>query len=354
MTVLFCLSLLLTLLCLGLAENENYCRDLPTKTLHNGVELPVFSLGTAQLIHKPNIYPDAPQDFAGFLTERGYRQTELSLQKGLRSFDSAYIYRSHQALGRVLGEWWRVGKIKREDVFLVTKVFHPAAESAKTDIAFQSVQIPNLDQLSPKQVEETVRLHFEQSLRELGVGYVDLMLLHWPGPWQGGKESTNRHRRIAAWKVLEEMYEKRWARAIGVSNFCPKHLEQLKQDGASIVPMVNQFEASVTLQYTDILDYCQQNNIVPQAYSPLGRGVKDLPPLVSELARKYSKDEAQICFRYLYQLGYAIVFMTNSPERMVSNTEIFEFELSPKEIEALSALHHLDGGWGLPNPADLK
>ena len=330
-----------------------------TTQLSNGVAMPVLQLGTAHLVPSPNRHDDGanalPNGFVGFLPERTYRQIDLALQNNVRAFDTAAIYRSHRQIGAVLGEWWRNGKLEsRSSVWITTKIFHPSAP-----VAFRKSHLPDLSSMTVEQISESVRRQFEESLDDLGVGYVDLMLLHWPSEHRrsvGDDASSTklaRQRRLAAWRVLEEVYGLGWARAIGVSNFSPIHLDQLKEDGALIQPMVNQIEASVTLQYTNILEYCLANGIVPQAYSPFGRGYRELPPRVHELAVKYNKDAGQIALRYLLQLGYSVTYLTTSENRMVSNTQLFDFELTRQEMVELETFNRPDGGWGLPNPNDL-
>jgi diketogulonate reductase-like aldo/keto reductase len=325
--------------------------SVPTQRLHNGVEMPILSLGTAQLITVPGVNPELPSDFVGFLPEKNYRQMELALSAGVRAFDTAFIYRSQPPMGRVLAEWWRTGRLEsRQDVWITSKIFHPPSPSNTFDISHMA-DLPNM---TPEQVSKETKRHFEVSLHELGVGYIDLMLLHWPSLPSMPDADMNRQRRLAAWKVLEQMYDRGWARAIGVSNFSPEHLEHLKEDGAKIVPMVNQIEASVSLQYPNIVKYCLDNNILPQAYSPLGRGLSEMPELVHQIGEKYGKDAGQVSFRYLLQLGYAVTYLTNSEKRMVSNAQVFDFELSDDEMSQLTALNRPDGGWGLPSPIDLK
>jgi diketogulonate reductase-like aldo/keto reductase len=340
---------------LGECASPSAPLDIPTVTLSNGVEMPLLLLGTAQLNTVAGKDPKLPPSFVGMNPERGYRQIELALQKGIRAFDTALIYRSSRQIGAVLGEWWRTAKLQdRSDVWLTTKVFHPNA----TETTFGLTHMPDMQEKTPEQITVETRRHFEQALMDLGVGYVDLMLLHWPADADAkgeGNLQDNRQRRLAAWRVLEDIYEnKGWARAIGVSNFSPQHLTQLQQDGARIVPMVNQFEASITLQYPDLVEYCKDRGIIPQAYSPLGRGLAELPLQVAEIAEKHGKDVGQIAFRYLYQLGYAIIYLSNSPQRMVSNSEIFDFELSDADMRLLNSLNRPDGGWGLPSPHEIE
>lgn len=312
--------------------------------------MPLLQLGTAQLITKSGVDQNLPESFVGMVPEQTYRQIEMALQNGLRSFDSALIYRSQPAIGAVLGEWWRTGKLAhRRDVWITTKVFHPNA----TAMTFGITHMPDMHSFSPLEASVQTLEHFEKSLMQLGVGFVDMVLLHWPSGHLEGSVTENRQLRIAAWRVLEQVYNKGWARAIGVSNFSPDHLEQLKEDGATVVPMVNQVEASVTLQYPEIVKYCQDNGIVPQAYSPFGRGLAQLPKELHPLAAKYKKDLGQIAIKYLLQLGYAVVYLSNSPERMVTNHQLFDFDLTADEMALLNGLNRPDGGWGLPSPHTL-
>jgi diketogulonate reductase-like aldo/keto reductase len=180
------------------------------------------------------------------------------------------------------------------------------------------------------------------------------MLLHWPATFRS-QDPGNAARRIAAWKVLESFYKRGWTRAIGVSNFGVAHIQQLMQDGAEIPPMVNQIEASVFLQFGDIVEYCHAHGIVLQAYSPLGRGLVDITKdaVVVAIAKKHNRNEGQIAMRYLVQLGYAVTFLSSSAERLVSNQDIFAFELDEQDMKELSALNRPDGSWGLPSPDEM-
>ena len=333
--------------------------------LHNGVAMPVLQLGTAQLITRLAPDLDAPPNFVGMQPERGYRQIELALQAGMRAFDTALIYRSHTPLSHVLGEWFRTGRLtSRHEVWITSKIFHPPSPDC-----FGVSHMSDFADLTVEQISDRTRRDFERALDELNVGYIDLMLLHWPGMWPNttNKEddSSNRatsstmarQKRLAAWRVLEDMYEMGWCRAIGVSNFDVRHLQQLQEDGAKILPMVNQIEASVEVQSVPIRDYCLQHGIVLQAYSTLRGTVHRtnattaMPRILQDLQAKYHKDVGQLGFRYLYQHGYTVVYLTNSAARLTSNTQLWDFELTADEVHALDALNDPEnGGWGLPNP----
>lgn len=352
--VLYILLVLFITLCstVSAAPEPQECDNtkIPTVTLSNGVEMPQLSLGTAHLITDAGMLEDNPT-FTGMLPERLHRSLTLALEAGIRGIDTALIYRTHQAIRQVLADWFASGKLQRSDIFLETKIFHGPVNAK---VATAATHLADLDALTPAQVTEQVSLHFEQSLTELGVGYVDLMLLHWPATMKS-TDPNNRKRRLAAWTVLEEYYQHGWARAIGVSNFSVEHLQQLQQDGASVQPMVNQIEASVYLQYSDIVEYCQEHGIVVQAYSPLGRGVKDISQdtVVLPIADKHGKNPGQIAMRYLVQLGYTITFLSSSAERLASNQEIFSFELDENDMKEISTLNRPDGSWGLPPPHDM-
>jgi diketogulonate reductase-like aldo/keto reductase len=337
--------LLLLLLHRSVAHDDPTCSKIPAVTLSNGVKMPQLMLGTAHLVFEPNTLDDNPS-FTGLLPESTYRSVQLALQAGWRGFDSALIYRSHRAIGAVLGTWFAQGTLSRSDVFLTTKVFHGPVHVATAD-----THMPELDTMMVEQVTQAMHQQLEQSLVEVGVGYFDLILLHWPAAFES-QSPDNRLRRIAAWKVLEQYYDKGWARAIGVSNFSVQHLNQLRDDGATIVPMVNQIEASVKIQWHDIVNYCKDNGIQLQAYSPLGRGLTNIAndPVVLEIASKHSKDAGQVAMRYLLQLGYALTCLSSSESRLETNLDIFSFALDDKDMTSLNALNRRDGTWGLPGP----
>ena len=339
----------------GEKETKNIMSSVGRKAtsiaLHNGVEMPLFQLGTAHMVLPGKPDPHAPSGFYGFQPERTYRQTELALRAGIRAFDTALNYRSHSALSHVLGEWWRTGQLTdRHSVWVTSKILNPRNNA----IMFKTNRFCDLPNMTPEQVAVQTEQHFEKALLELNIGYIDLMLLHWPAAGPGeGTPTLNRQQRRAAWQVLETMYEKGWCRAIGVSNYDVKHLEQLQQDGARILPMVNQIEASVEVQHVEIRNYCRRHGIVPQAYSVL-RGLGSTPPpILAELGKKYNKDMGQIAYRYLIQHGYAIVYLTTSEQRMMSNTNVFDFELDADEMEAIDKLNTPEGGWGLPKPQEI-
>jgi diketogulonate reductase-like aldo/keto reductase len=325
---------------------------IPTVTLSNGVEMPVLSVGLAFWNTKKGAIEHNPA-FTGFVPEQCYRSVELALRAGLRSFDTALVYRTHAPTRSVLSKWFLEGKIERKDLWIASKVYH-----FPSDHFGQSNTVVDMARLSPEQVTRTVTKHVEQCLQELGMGYLDLLLLHWPAPPAppDSIDPLHRRRRLAAWQVLEEYYDRGWLRAIGVSNFTEIHLQQLQEDGAKIVPMVNQIEASVFLQWNDIVKYCQTNNIHVQAFSPLGHGATNVvnDATVKELAVEHNKDAGQIAMRYLIQKGYSVVFSSSSAARLQSNQNLFDYALSEEDMKRLDALNGTSGSTGQPSPYNMS
>jgi diketogulonate reductase-like aldo/keto reductase len=330
-----------------MVSGDNTCR-IPTVTLDNGVEMPQLILGSAHLRFEPNTVPSNPS-FVGFLPEETYRSVNTALEVGWRGIDTALVYRSQRAIGRVLAHWFMQQKVSRSDIFLTTKIFH-----GNPTIGTKGTYMENMDGMTPNEAATATASHIEESLNQVDVGYFDLLLMHWPAD-MGSKDPGNRARRISAWKVLESYYERGWARAIGVSNFSEKHLQQLVEDGATITPHVNQIEASIYLQWENIVSYCKQHNIVVQAFSPLGRGVTNAlkDPLVLEIAKKHDRNPGQVALRYLLQKGYMLICLSSSPERLVTNQDVFYFELDEEDMIRLDTLNCPDGGWGLPTPYDM-
>jgi len=181
-------------------------RSIPCVTLHNGVQLPTLSLGMAH----PDFgspHKESNATFMGFYPERAYRQVELALQHGIRSFDTALMYGTQPHLGQVLGQWWTSGQLhSREDVFITTKFFHIPSPDFGLAVNHQV----DLETMKPEDVTVQTRKHVEQCLKELGVGYIDLMLLHWPSV-AGQSKEISRQRRLAAWNVLGSILPERMA-----------------------------------------------------------------------------------------------------------------------------------------------
>lgn len=289
-------------------------------------------------------------DFFGFLPETTYHALRLALDVGYSHIDTALVYRSQKAIGYVLASKFMSGELKREDVFITSKVFHGEMKG----LTRRGSTLP-LDDMTPEEVSDAIEGQFETVLEELGVGYVDLMLMHWPAVMDS-KDALNSARRLAAWKVLEGMLSRGQARAIGVSNFSEHHIEQLMRDGASVLPMVNQIEASAYKQWGNIKSYCDEKGIKLMAYSPLGLGKQSLlsDALIGSIAEKKGVTASQVALRFLIQKGYAVLPMSSSEERLKLNLDLFSFELDDHDMKALDQLAlEKDEGIGLPTPYDM-
>lgn len=223
----------------------------------------------------------------------------LALEIGYRHIDTARIYNNEQGVG----EGIRQSGLKREEVFLTTKLWN-------TDQGY-----------------DTTLKAFDGSLKQLQTDYVDLYLIHWPKP--ASKDS---------WKAMEKIYKEGRAKAIGVSNFHIHHLEDLFPH-CEVFPMVNQIEFHPYLTQPTLVDFCRRHTIQFEAWSPLMRGgVKDIP-LIQELAKKYERSIAQIVLRWITQLGIATIPKSTTPARIRENFEIFDFSLSDEDIKAIDTLN---------------
>ena len=254
-----------------------------TFQLHNGVGMPYFGLGV----------------YLADNEEEVVNAIHWALETGYRHIDTASIYKNEEGVGRAI----QTSAIPREDIFVVSKVWN-------ADQGFES----------------TLKA-FEDSLNRLQLDYLDLYLVHWPV--QG--------KYIDTWKALEQLYKEKKIRAIGVSNFMKHHLEDLMQH-TEIVPMVNQMEFHPHLVQQDLIDFCNQHHIQYEAWSPMMQGkIFDLK-ILDQFAEKYKKTVAQIVLRWNLQKGVVTIPKSVKKERIQSNADLFDFELSQEDIDRIDAL----------------
>lgn len=251
--------------------------------LNNGSEMPWLGLGVYRMT-------DEPQTESAIQT---------ALEIGYRSIDTAAFYKNETSVGKAI----RASGIPRRLLFLTTKVWN-------SDLR-----------------QQRVLAAFEKSLERLGVDYIDLYLIHWPVP--GFYQQ--------AWKDLETIYASGRAKAIGVSNFLPHHLDTLLED-ASVVPAVNQVEFHPYLVQPELLEYCRRKQIRVEAWAPLMRGQVFTNPTIRRLAEKYQRTPAQIILRWDLQHGVVTIPKSVQPERLAENAHIFDFELSAEDIRAIDSL----------------
>jgi len=251
--------------------------------LNNGVEMPYFGLGVFQSSDGQEVI-----NAVKYAAEAGYRH-----------IDTAMIYNNESGVGEAIGQTG----IERKQFFVTSKVW-------------------NSDQ-----GYETTLKAFDRSLSRLGFDYLDLYLIHWPV--KGKYKET--------WRALEKLYKDGRVKAIGLSNFLIHHLEDLLQN-ADIIPMVNQVEFHPYLVQQKLVDFCHQNNIQFESWSPIMQGkAVDVKTLI-EIGEKYGKNPVHVVLRWNLQKGVVTIPKSVRKERIVSNADIFDFELTKADIELIDSL----------------
>ena len=263
-----------------------------TYTLANGVEIPKLGLGTWMIDNEAVV-----------------QVVKDALDSGYRHIDTAEAYLNEEGVGHGLKE----SGVNREYIFVTTKL--------EGDI---------------KNYEEAVKA-IEKSLELLNVDYIDLMIIHSPQPWANFRDGNHYFEgNLEAWRALEEAYEAGKLRAIGVSNFEQADLENLINNG-KVKPMVNQVLAHITNVPTDVIKYCQSQDIIVEAYSPIAHGAILDHPVVKEMAEKYKASPAQLSIRYVLQLGTVALPKTTNKDHMKSNADI-DFTISEVDMNTLNEL----------------
>ncbi|XP_056148576.1 uncharacterized oxidoreductase ZK1290.5 isoform X2 [Lampris incognitus] len=263
----------------------------PTVPLSNGLHIPILGLGTS---HTGGYSHDAI--------------VHALRDCGVRHIDTAKRYGCETKLAQAIKE----STVPRSELWLTSKLW-------PGDYGHESAKKACLESCS-----------------RMGVEYLDLYLMHWPDCMQPGR--SNREVRAETWRALEELYKEGVCRAIGVSNFMVHHLQGLKED-CSIVPHVNQVEYHPFQQPSELMEYCRQEGIVFEGYSPLAKGQVLSHPTVLQLAQKYGRTPAQICIRWSVQNGVVTIPKTTKKERVQENCQVFEFKLEEVDIAALGKLH---------------
>lgn len=256
-------------------------------TLANGVEMPWLGLG----VFRSNEGAEVEGAVA------------CALETGYRSIDTAALYENETGVGNAV----RKSGIAREEIFLTTKIWNSHQGYRST---FQA---------------------FEESLEKLQTPYVDLYLIHWPK----GELS------LQTWRAMEELYRKGLVRAIGVSNFHIHHLEHLMAH-SRIQPMVNQYEFHPRLLQPQLLEFCHNHQIRPEAWRPIMEGQVNEIPLMQNLAATYGKSPVQLVLRWDIQKGVVTIPKSINPERIIHNAQIFDFEITREDM---TLIDQLDQNW---------
>lgn len=277
-----------------------------TYTLNNGVKIPVVGFGTWQT-------PD------GNIAESSVL---AALKAGYRHIDTAAAYGNQESVGRGI----RKSGIPRDEIFVTTKLWNK-------DHGYQAA----------KQA-------IDRSLMELGLDYLDLYLIHWPNP----VDFRDRWQEMNAesWRAMEEAVQAGKIRAIGVSNFHAKHLDELLKT-ATIQPTVNQIFLNPSDLQPEVTAYNEAHHILSEAYSPLGTGKIFKVTELQDIAAHYGKTVAQVVLRWSLQHDFLPLPKSVHPERIEENAQLFDFELSEADMKVIDGLHGQAGLAADPDTTDF-
>ena len=266
------------------------------KTLNNGLLMPMVGLGVYNISEKET-----------------QRVVEDAISIGYRSIDTAAMYYNEKGVGDAV----RTCDIPREELFITTKI---------CDSCYSR--------------EETLR-SVSHSMKQLGLDYVDLMLIHWP---VGNP--------IVMWHTLEELYEQGMFKAIGVSNFYPNIFPQIVNN-AKVMPVVNQCETHVLYQQRKMLEYLKPYDVALEAWSPLAEGRRSIfkNKALVDIGERYGKTAAQVALKFLIQNGIIIIPKTTHKERMIENINLFDFTLTDVDLQEIRLLDTGRNVTGWPSDA---
>lgn len=255
-----------------------------TITLHNGVKMPQLGFGV-------------------FKVKNGNETVESvkkAVEVGYRAIDTAAIYENEEGVGQAIRECG----VPREELFITSKVWNT------------------------EQGYDTTLKAFEDSLNRLGMEYLDLYLIHWPG----------KDKYLETWRALEKLYKDGKVKSIGVSNFHVHHLENLLAN-SEVKPVVNQIELHPLLTQVELRDYCAKHEIKVESWSPLGRGNLLEEPTINHIAKKHGKSPAQVLIRWHLQHDLVVIPKSITPSRIKENAQVFDFSLSLNEMNQIDALN---------------
>ena len=264
--------------------------------LNNGVKIPKLGLGT-WLIDNDKVV-DVVKD---------------ALEVGYRHIDTAQAYENEEGVGKAIRE----SGIPREEIFVTSKI---AAEEKTYDDAYQSIV---------------------ESLKKLGLDYLDLMIIHSPEPWaefRGEKRYFEENKEV--WRALETAYKEGKVKAIGVSNFLKDDLENILSS-CEIKPMVNQILTHISNTKTELIDFCKEQGILVEAYSPIAHGAALKNETLINMAEKYHVSVAQLCIRYVLQLGLVALPKASTKEHIVDNSKM-DFKISEDDMNTLKNMDTIE------------
>lgn len=266
-----------------------------TYKLENGVTIPKLGLGTWCIDN-----------------DKAAQAVRTAVALGYRLIDTAQAYKNEQGVG----EGIRSCGVPREELFVASKV---AAELKTYEAAAASI---------------------EETLKKMGLDYLDQMIIHAPQPWNEFRDAKRYFaENKAVWRALEDAQAAGKVRVIGVSNFLQDDLENLLSD-CRVQPMVNQILLHISNTDQDLLNFCKEQHIQVEAYSPIAHGEALKNPVIAQMAQKYGVSAAQLCIRYVLQLGTVALPKTADPQHMAENAAV-DFLLTPEDMAALMQMEHI-------------
>ena len=266
------------------------------RELSNGLQVPIIGFGTYKVGEDEEVI----------------KSIKYALEVGYRHIDTATFYGNEEAIGKALKE----SNVQREDIFLATKLWNDCHGY------------------------ENAMNAFNNSIKKLGVDYLDLYYIHWP-------TELNHD----TWRALEDLYYSGKVKAIGVCNFKIGHLEELKKT-ARIMPMINQIEIHPGFTQKEMVKYCQENNIQVVAWSPIMRGRLFAEPLMIALSEKYNKTITQIILRWHIQNHIIPIPKSSNKDRIKENIDIFDFEIEKEDILKIDSLNRGENVSGVPDDSN--
>ncbi|WP_038374935.1 aldo/keto reductase [Brachyspira alvinipulli] len=272
-----------------------------TFTLNNGYKIPCIGFGTWQT-------PDG---------DTAVNAVKDAVKLGYKHIDTAAIYGNEVSIGKAIKE----SSINRNELFITSKVWNKE-RGYKTTLAA-----------------------FDKTLNDLQLDYLDLYLIHWPASQNQFKDWDNIN--LETWKAMTELYKDGKIKSIGVSNFMPHHLKSLME--TEVKPMVNQIEFHPGFMQEETVKYCNDNNILVEAWSPLGTGKMLDNSTLKEIASKYNKSAAQLCIRWCLQNNTLPLPKSVTYSRIKENTEIFDFNISDEDMKIINSMEYCGGSGHHPD-----
>ena len=276
-----------------------------TFTLNNGYKIPCIGFGTWQT-------PDG---------ETAIKSVKEAINLGYKHIDTAAAYGNETSIGKAIKE----SGVNRSELFITSKVWNKD-RGYKTTLAA-----------------------FEKTINDLQLDYLDLYLIHWPASVNKFNDWDNIN--LETWRAMTELYKAGKIKSIGVSNFMPHHLKSLME--TEVKPMVDQIEFHPGFMQEETFKYCNDNNILVEAWSPLGTGKMLNNETLKTIASKYNKSAAQLCIRWCLQNNTLPLPKSVTDSRIKENTEIFDFVISDEDMKTINAMEYCGGSGHHPDKVNF-